>query len=175
MTPFTKRPPSGVTLIELMIVLVILGIGTALALPAFNDVIRQSRVSSEVNELLAAINLTRSEALKRGQTVLMCGSSDQATCTGDFSGGWIVWNDANFDNAVQNAEIITVRSVLTERVELAGSVDRFGFDRRGLRMAAADVSFQIQPHACVAGKLQQRRIDIGSGGRVTRTEAGACP
>lgn len=175
MTPLAARRQYGVTLIELMIVLVILGIGTALALPAFTDFVRQSRVSSEVNELLAAISLTRSEALKRGQTVRICGSADQATCTGDFANGWIVWSDLNFDDAPQDEEIINTKSLLAERVVLDASVEDFAFDRRGLRIAADEVSFTIRPVACAAGRQQQRIIQVGSGGRVTRSEMGACP
>lgn len=175
MTPLVPSSQRGVTLIELMIVLVILGIGTALALPAFNDVIRQSRVTSEVNELLAAINLTRSEAIKRGQTVRICGSSDQSTCTGSFEEGWIVWSDLDFDDAPDEDEVLTTRVLFPERVVLASAVETFGFDRRGFRVADDEVTFTIRPGDCVSGKLQQRQIQIGSGGRVTRSEAEACP
>jgi len=61
----------GFTLPELMITLAIAGILMAIAVPSFNTSIRSSRLSASANELVTALNLARSEAVKRGQQVVV--------------------------------------------------------------------------------------------------------
>lgn len=59
----------GVTLIELMITLVILGIVVAWALPSFSTWIANSRLRSEAEVVQNALLLARSEAVKRNLAV----------------------------------------------------------------------------------------------------------
>lgn len=85
----------GFTLIELMITLVLAAIILALGVPGFQDIVRNNRAATQSNELVAALSLARSEAVKRGARVSLCPSTDQASCTGgtDWAGGWIVFRD----------------------------------------------------------------------------------
>lgn len=76
----------GFTILELMVTTVIVAILFAIAVPTFRNVSLGSRLSSSANDLLASIQLARSEALKRNATITLCASSDGATCAG--SGGW---------------------------------------------------------------------------------------
>ena len=55
-----------------------LAILVSLAAPSFRTVMANSRVSGLTNELSAALNLARSEAVKRGRTVTVCKSSNTA-------------------------------------------------------------------------------------------------
>ncbi len=57
---------SGVTLIEMLIGLVIITIGMTVAVPSFQGMVARNNVATEVNEMLLAINLARSEASRRG-------------------------------------------------------------------------------------------------------------
>ncbi len=86
----------GFTLIELIITLVFAGIILAIAVPSFNTMIRNNRLSSEANNLVAALNLARSEAVTRGDRVTVCRSLDGANCNaaaGNWEDGWIVFHD----------------------------------------------------------------------------------
>jgi len=59
----------GFTIIELMVTLVIVAVMVTLAAPSFTRMIRQNRMSTQVNEFIAAANLAKSEAIRRSGPV----------------------------------------------------------------------------------------------------------
>jgi type IV fimbrial biogenesis protein FimT len=85
----------GFTLIELMVTLTVATILVTVAIPGFRTIIQNNRATTQSNNLLTAMTLARSEAIKRGIRVSVCSSSDQATCAGstDWATGWIVFTD----------------------------------------------------------------------------------
>ena len=85
----------GFTLLELLIAIVVATILLAAGTPAFNDFVKNNRVTGQTNDLVSVIQLARSEALKRSTNVVVCASSDQASCTGKdtWTNGWIVFSD----------------------------------------------------------------------------------
>lgn len=94
--------PGGFTLIEMMVTLAVGGILLALAVPSFVRFIQDSRRSDVVNELVNSFQLARSEAVRRGQDVGVCASSNGTACASnntDWSQGWIVFLNADSDTA----------------------------------------------------------------------------
>ena len=69
---YTKA--TGVTMVELMIVVSIAGILAAIATPSFADFIASTRLNSTVSQLVSDLNRARSEAVKRNTWVLFCKS-----------------------------------------------------------------------------------------------------
>jgi len=79
----------GMTLIELVLVVALIGTGILAAAPSFNSIVSKNQTTTQINELVTAINLARSEASKVSGVVSL-----QATNTIDndneFGRGWCV-------------------------------------------------------------------------------------
>ena len=91
MTPLTKQ--SGVTILELMVVIGVAGILAAWAVPNMRNVIVGNRLTAQTNELVTALQYARSEAAKRARSVVVTTQSGNT----DWSGTWSVWVDQNND------------------------------------------------------------------------------
>jgi type IV fimbrial biogenesis protein FimT len=59
----------GFTLIELMVTIAVLAILATVGIPGFVDLVQNNRVTTQANELVTALNVGRTEAVKRGRPV----------------------------------------------------------------------------------------------------------
>ena len=83
----------GFTIIELLVTLAIAALILGLAAPSFNEFRRNGRLTGTANDFLGAVQLARTEAIKRQQPVSICATanptSPAATCAlGNFAAGW---------------------------------------------------------------------------------------
>ena len=88
------RNLSGFTLIEMLVTLSIVSVMAVIVGASFQGVLDGVRMMSEINALQQGMNLARSEAIKRGQSVSVCPGTAASTACGagnDWSGGWIVF------------------------------------------------------------------------------------
>lgn len=162
----------GFTLIELMITLVLAAIILTLAVPGFQDIIRNNRAATQSNELISALGLARSEAVKRGARVSLCPSTNQTNCTGgtDWSVGWIVFLDTaanDGDAPVVGGDPIRAWGPLAGNSQLTGP-DNVRFRPLGDVINAAGLQHRIP--GCGAG--EGRDIAINAVGRalITRVD-----
>lgn len=104
-----RRKKRGFTLMEIMMTLAVVGVIVAIAIPNFRDFLLNSRMTGAANDLLAAIQLTRSEAIKRQVPVALCASANPTAnppaCAAQFT-GWAVWVDTDDDAAIDNGEAV---------------------------------------------------------------------
>lgn len=143
------RRVQGFTLLELMFSVAIGATLVGLGAPAFQNFVRSSRITSNANELLTAVYTTRSEAIKRRATTILCFTTDPNAalpdCAGDGSQGWVVWVD--------------VANLL---VPAAG-------DRNGVVDAGEQV---ILRHGALPNTLRTRTQPAGNGGYLAYAASG---
>ena len=98
----------GYTLIELMSMLAVVSILVSVGLPMLNVFFDSNRMVSNTNDLVAGLNIARSEAIKQQIRVTLCQSADTTSCTGSgqWEDGWIVFQDANGNATVDGGERI---------------------------------------------------------------------
>lgn len=77
-----------------MITVALLAIFLAIAIPSFRTAIQNNRLASQSNDLITAFQMARSEAIKRSAPISVCASDNQATCSGAWVDGWIVYLDS---------------------------------------------------------------------------------
>lgn len=90
----------GVTLVELLLVIVVLTTVLALGVPSFKQFIKNNRLTAQANNVVLAIQTARNEAIKRGAGTTVCAANSSLNgCAGDtdWTGGWIVFSDLNQD------------------------------------------------------------------------------
>ena len=95
----------GFTLIELLVTVAVLFVLLLVGVPEYRRMTENNRQVAAINTIVGDLNLARSEAVKQGRTVTLCGSTDGATCdTANWESGWIVFTDWDRDNVVDNAD-----------------------------------------------------------------------
>lgn len=170
----------GFTLVETMVVGVLVLLLATMAAPSFIAWQARDRVDASTRALLSTLALARSEAIRRGEPIVVCRSDAKGRCVSaqsararaaaDWSGGWAVFEDAR---------------------ERASSPLRVypGFDGIVIRGAGADVRF-TPPAGQVIGGFRsfeivraseasapdtsgpRRCIAIAAGGRAHAIEGG---
>lgn len=155
----------GFTLIELMITIAILAIVIAIAAPSFTSVIQTNRATSLHHELLGAIQLARSESVKRRQDVIVCRTEDQETCDNgsDWSVGWLVREvDATGD-------VLKVWDAVAG-MTLTGPNTGVVFHSSGMTEAAAN--FTATTSSCTTGTKYTISVSLTGSATVNKT---GCP
>lgn len=157
----TRFGSGGFTLIELMLTLVVVAIVLGFGVPSMTQLIRSNQVVNQTNSVLGGIQLARAEAVKRGLGMAVCGSSDQASCDGQWGQGWLVYEDADGTASPTTASIVRMAEGSDEVDATSGGVVRF--DQQGLRRDTSETTVVIKRSAC--GSEKARKISIVRGGR----------
>ncbi len=142
----SRRCLRGFTLVELMITVIVLGVLTTLAVPSFTDVLNTTRLSAQTNELVSALHVARSEAVRRNGNVVFCRADPalEACAAGDERwAGWLVFEDANGDAAFDAGEELIQRGLIRSPLLVQssfGELLRFRSDGRARNSAATTLA-----------------------------------
>lgn len=166
MTIFRKM--QGFTVLELMITVAVAGVVLSFGVPNFIGLIANNRAVTHTNDLVAALNVSRSEAVRSGATITLCSSTDGVLCSAsnDWSTGWIIQNGA--------AEVLRA---WPERAGgagiLTGNVSQVQFQARGsLPAGVPQPLLQLTLPHCKNN--QARNVRVNSAGRISVNRV-ACP
>lgn len=161
----------GFTMPELLITLVILAVATAVGLPLMKDFVDDSAVSTQAEQLLASVNYTRSEAVKRNGRVSMCRSDDGKLCsggvegvaTGDWHAGWLVFVDAGTigikdgdDELLRVQRGVPGKAILTATGDVTEFISYNGTGQT--RNAAGDAGMSGTIYSCQSSQKAKRRL-----------------
>lgn len=160
------------TAIELLTALSIVGILTAMAVPAFRDFLQNNRAAEQSNALVGALALARNEAVTRGVPVSVCVSTDGTTCDAVgglftfWTPGWIVFTDAAGTLGTVDATdtVLRVLPALSGEAVLASNTNAVSYTPSGF-LSGAQVSFLLSVPDCTGD--QNRQIVINPQGRAT--------
>lgn len=162
----------GFTIIELMVVLTIMAVVASAGIPAFRNFIAQSSLTSQVNDLVAAVAEARSEALRLRRPVSIV-SADASDDGNEWGSRYCVavGTPADCTNAVRRFD-----GTAPNTVDGVGSLDTIGiltFNARGVLTNVAALPATID--LCSPGRARGRQIVVSPIGRVQVQEITTCP
>ena len=169
---FNKR---AFTLVEAMVVITLIAIFAALAVPSYRALVQNNRVVTMSSEFTIAFHYARSEAIRRGEGVSVCASANtsQTSCgTADnWTNGWIVFVDSDENGVLASTnDRIQVHAGLAAGASVTTTSPRVTFDSTGF--AASGISnFTLAASGCTGNN--GRQLAISSTGNVNVAEA-AC-
>ncbi|NNG76613.1 prepilin-type N-terminal cleavage/methylation domain-containing protein [Acinetobacter sp. ANC 4277] len=82
------KQQSAFTLTELMVTIAILAIIATLAAPNLSQMLHNTKVNTSSGDILSFLQQSRTEAIRLGKTVTVCGSSDGSSCLSANKTNW---------------------------------------------------------------------------------------
>ncbi len=175
---FCAQAVRGVTLIELLIVMAIIGVLLSLGVPSYRSFSNNSRISGAINALLGDLQFTRAEANKRGTFVSACASVSFSTCSAStrWDTGWIVFVDNNNNGTVDADEAILRKKAAFSTTDSAvadSGVARITFNREAFisGLPADPVTITFKPLNPI-DPTWTRCLAVGQMGRMTVQKSG---
>lgn len=178
-----RRPGSrGFTLMELMFTIAVAGILLAVAVPSFTGMIANNRLVSQSTEIVAAMNLARSEAIAKNATVRVCRANleSSTTCAGS-AGEWdffIVRRDTAPVEVLRRGAFPDHGGSVSFESDLTGDQVTFtsdGLAHNGLSSGPLVSDNELLVCSTAATGENIRVITIGAGSRISTTrDEGAC-
>lgn len=131
-----KRRAFGFTLVELMITVTVAAIFLAIAIPSFTSFVAGQRVKTAAYDLVAAITLVRSEAVKRAAAVSLTQSP------GGWHNGW----------TIVSAGVVLSSQAALPGLQITGAASPVTYGVDGRPTAAAEFSISSTADSSVASR-----------------------
>lgn len=173
---------AGYTLMEMLIVMSIIAVLTAIAIPSFKYVTDSGRISGELNGLVGDLQYARNEAGKEGQTITVCPSVSpyvQCATSVTWNTGWIVFADINNDQKVDgNDNILRKQTAFTggDTLTADNALQSITFNREGFAKTGTTNTVTMTLHASAPSSGSTRCLTVSPVGMLAteRAATGAC-
>ncbi len=178
---------AGFSLIELMIAVFVLAVAIGVSVPLFTNVVNASRLTSNANELVAAIQSARAEAIRQNQRASLCGSDDGLNCSNTTPWrGWVVFADVNGNGLVDAGERVRSGTIeapvqVLPSANITGANNRVLFRADGMAYGNGNILLEANLRVCLPTTnppQNARDVNIAMGGRAAVrapvNAAGAC-
>ncbi len=177
----TAPPQHGFTLIELLVTLAVMTTVLGIGIPNMQQFIRDSRTTTQTNDLVTLINLARSQAIHEGHRSELCVSADQTGCSnGSWADGWLVWVDRNDNGTLDADEVTRIGGAIKQHTATASRNSAnaafttiaflpTGFADLGNGIVFADIT--LKPHQCSGER--GRRITVNASGAI-KSQRNSC-
>ena len=184
-------------MIELMIALAVLSIIISVGLPRMSVFFKGNRMVVNANDLIAGLNIARSEAIKRNGRVSICKSanagdaSPSCTTAGGWDQGWFVFVEGKevgnifgtytpSDGAILRINTGAEGANVTINADSSGIANYVTFTSRGVPRLNNGASQSGVLRVCdERGLSNARGVILNASGRVRTTKVaakiGACP
>ncbi len=148
--------PRGFTLVELMITLAVLAIAVAIGLPSFREFGVRMNVTETTNEIVRALNVARTEAVRRGVNVVVVPN-------GTWTQGWIVRPEATAEVLYSHVALASGYTLKANSTG-GGSASQVTFRATGALAVATSFDFSVCRPTFSPGDAESRWIRVeGSG------------
>lgn len=178
------RGEAGFNLTELLVVVSIVAILLGIGVPSYKYITNSYRMSAEMNALVGDLMYARAEAIKEGQYVAICVSSDGLTCSGatSWQNGWIVFPDPAGNGAGDTpASVLRVQQPFTgtppDTFALTNPISSIIFNREGFAQSDLNNAFaadEFTLHDSTANPAWTRCLLISAQGMI-QTETAQNP
>lgn len=123
-----RKHSKGFTLVELVVTLSVFAIIVTIAIPSFNTLLQNARLSANTDSIVNALNYARNTALAQSVNVRVCplGTANSTTCGTSWNNGWIVITQPTSGAAT----LLKSQAFTTSRI--AATVTSIVFDNHGL-------------------------------------------
>lgn len=172
-----RHSHSGFTLVELLITIAVAAILLSVAVPSFRSMVINSRLTTQTHDMIAAINLARSEAIKRNSTVTLCRTRTAGATACDAANAewkhWII--RASNGTIIRRGRINTYGDTIYVSSTLVNDRADFGSDglTRSNGVLATDLGIGVCSTNLKASNIKQ--VTLGAGSRIaTETTSGDC-
>lgn len=114
-----RRPFSGISLVECMVAMAVAAVLLSVAVPGMTAYKRNAQLTATANRLLAAVNATRGEAMKRGATAMLVPAGGGA----DWNAGWVVFIDTDGKQALRpdGKGVVVSAGPIPDHLRLSGN------------------------------------------------------
>jgi len=150
----------GFTLIELMITIAVLAVVLAIAVPSFQGMINRNRLVASGNEVVAALQLARMEAVRRNSRVELCPSTNGTACSGSDWTRMIV--RVASDGTVVRDISVTGRGIVLKGSSNTTGNNRIAFVPSGFARVGSGTATTGAISVCSAHvPVEENTLDVG--------------